>query len=173
MKPTILTTLFFLVMLSTTTLVGSAAAQDRVKTANGIIEGSSEQSFGIRAFKGVPFAAPPVGELRWQPPPPVKNWKGVRNATQFGPRCMQRPIFGDMVFRSNGMSEDCLYLNVWTPAKSGRERLPVLVYFYGGGTWGRARRPARTGRGPHSSRRTPGVRERTPARRGRWPTPHR
>src|SRR2546423_11747170 len=133
MKPTILTTLFFLVMLSTTTLVGSAAAQDRVKTANGIIEGSSEQSFGIRAFKGVPFAAPPVGELRWQPPPPVKNWKGVRNATQFGPRCMQRPIFGDMNFRSDGMSEDCLYLNVWTPARSGKERLPVLVYFYGGG----------------------------------------
>ena len=75
----------------------------------------------------------PVGDLRWQPPQPVKNWKGVRKADQFGPRCMQRPIFADMNFRSNGMSEDCLYLNIWTPAKSGKERLPVLVYFYGGG----------------------------------------
>src|SRR6266850_2804672 len=131
MKPTILSTLFFMVISSAT--VGSAFAQDRVKTANGIVEGSSAESPGIRVFKGVPFASPPVGDLRWQPPQPVKNWKGVRNATQFGPRCMQRPIFSDMQFRSNGMSEDCLYLNVWTPAKSKRERLPVLVYFYGGG----------------------------------------
>ena len=138
MKPTILTTLFFLVILPATTMAGSVVAQDRVKTANGIIEGSSEQGSGIRAFKGVPFAAPPVGDQRWQPPQHVKSWKGIRNATQFGPRCMQRPIFGDMGFRSNGMSEDCLYLNVWTPAKSGKaksskDRLPVLVYFYGGG----------------------------------------
>jgi len=131
MKPTILSTLFFMVISSAT--VGSAFAQDRVKTANGIVEGSSAESPGIRVFKGVPFASPPVGDLRWQPPQPVKNWKGVRNATQFGPRCMQRPIFSDMQFRSNGMSEDCLYLNVWTPAKSKKERLPVLVYFYGGG----------------------------------------
>ena len=112
---------------------GSAFAQDRVKTANGIIEGSSEKSSEIRTFKGIPFASPPVGDLRWQPPQPVKNWTSVRKADQFGPRCMQRPIFGDMGFRSNGMSEDCLYLNVWTPAKSSKERLPVLVYFYGGG----------------------------------------
>src|SRR4030095_12182145 len=61
------------------------------------------------------------------------KWDGVRKAVQFGPRAMQAPIFGDMGFRSNGMSEDCLYLNVWTPARSGKERLPVLVYFYGGG----------------------------------------
>src|SRR6267142_3827964 len=131
MKPTILSTLFFMVISSAT--VGSAFAQVKVKTANGIVEGSSAQSPGIRVFKGVPFASPPVGDLRWQPPQSVKNWKGVRNATQFGPRCMQRPIFGDMGFRSNGMSEDCLYLNIWTPAKSGNERLAVLVYFYGGG----------------------------------------
>lgn len=133
MKPTNLSTLLFIAILLATSVAGSALAQDRVKTANGIVESSSEQSSGIRAFKGVPFAPPPVGDLRWQPPQPVKNWKGVRNAAQFGPRCMQRPIFGDMGFRSNGMSEDCLYLNVWTPAKSSKERLPVLVYFYGGG----------------------------------------
>ncbi len=74
-----------------------------------------------------------MGDLRWKPPQPVKNWKGVRRADTFGPRAMQMPIFGDMNFRSNGMSEDCLYLNVWTPARSDKDRLPVLVYFYGGG----------------------------------------
>src|SRR6185503_5186961 len=116
-----------------TILCGNALGQDLIKTANGIVEGTLEKSSGTRSFKGIPFAAPPVGDLRWQPPQPVKNWKGTRKADHFGPRCMQRPIFGDMGFRSNGMSEDCLYLNVWTPAKAKNERLPVLVYFYGGG----------------------------------------
>lgn len=102
-----------------------------VKTENGILEG--EYVSGIRSFKGVPFAAPPVGDLRWKEPQPVKSWTGVRKATKFGPRAMQRPIFSDMQFRSDGVSEDCLYLNVWTPAKSEKEKLPVLVYFYGGG----------------------------------------
>src|SRR6476659_3030209 len=104
----------------------------QVKTANGTLEGTLEKT-GIRSFKGIPFAAPPVGDLRWKEPQPVQNWEGVRPAKAFGPRCMQAPVFGDMGFRANGMSEDCLYLNVWTPAKSGKERLPVLVYFYGGG----------------------------------------
>lgn len=102
----------------------------QVKTANGIVEGSREKS-GIYSFKGIPFAAPPVGDLRWKEPQAVKNWEGVRSAKDFGPRAMQPPIFGDMNFRSNGMSEDCLYLNVWTPNTKGK--LPVLVYFYGGG----------------------------------------
>jgi para-nitrobenzyl esterase len=133
MKSTNLRTFFILVILFTAILTGSVLAQDRVKTANGVVEGTLDPSSGIRTFKGIPFAAPPVGELRWQPPQPAKDWKAVRKADQFGPRCMQRPIFGDMGFRSNGMSEDCLYLNVWTPAKSAKERLPVLVYFYGGG----------------------------------------
>ena len=105
----------------------------RVKTANGLLEGVEAQPAGVREFKGIPFAQPPEAELRWQAPRPPKNWTGVRQATQFGPRCMQQAIYGDMNFRSNGMSEDCLYLNVWTPAKSDRERLPVLVYFFGGG----------------------------------------
>ena len=103
----------------------------RVKTANGVLEGVDES--GIKTFKGVPFAAPPVGNLRWREPQPVQNWSGVRKADKFGPRAMQLPVFGDMNFRSDGMSEDCLYLNVWTPAKTGNEKLAVLVYFYGGG----------------------------------------
>jgi para-nitrobenzyl esterase len=109
------------------------SAPDRVKTANGTVEGAGAQPSGVRQFKGVPFAEPPLGSLRWAPPQPVKNWTGVRQTQQFGPRCMQQPLFGDMGFRSNGMSEDCLYLNIWTPAKSGNEKLPVMVYFFGGG----------------------------------------
>lgn len=108
------------------------SAADRVKTASGTVEGVTEQS-GVHVYRGIPFAAPPVRDLRWKPPQPVTRWQGVRSATQFGPRCVQAPVFRDMNFRSNGMNEDCLYLNVWTPATSSRARLPVLVYFYGGG----------------------------------------
>ncbi|HVW86353.1 MAG TPA: carboxylesterase family protein, partial [Bryobacteraceae bacterium] len=114
-------------------LASSLAAADSVKTANGVLEGTGPQASGVREFKGVPFAEPPTGNLRWMPPQPVKDWTGVREAKQFGPRCMQHAIYGDMGFRSNGMSEDCLYLNIWTPAKTGKEKLPVLVYFFGGG----------------------------------------
>jgi para-nitrobenzyl esterase len=125
----------FLLLLMLTSSIAMAQLNDdtapRVKTANGILEGTDES--GIKIFKGVPFAAPPVGNLRWKEPQPVQNWSGVRKADKFGPRAMQLPIFGDMNFRSNGMSEDCLYLNIWTPAKTGNENLPILVYFYGGG----------------------------------------
>jgi para-nitrobenzyl esterase len=113
-------------------LGGSASAADRVITKAGPIEGTIETG-GIRAFKGIPYAAPPVGDLRWQPPQPVKAWTEVRPATAFGAECMQRRQYADMVFRSNGRSEDCLFLNVWTPATAADARLPVLVYFYGGG----------------------------------------
>src|SRR4051812_31993984 len=126
--------IFFLLLLMLGGLIANGQLNDkmpRVKTENGILEGVDES--GIKTFKGVPFAAPPVGNLRWREPQPVQNWNGVRKADKFGPRAMQLPIFGDMNFRSNGMSEDCLYLNIWTPAKGGNEHLPVFVYFYGGG----------------------------------------
>ena len=103
-----------------------------VRVSGGLVEGTVAPS-GVQMFFGLPFVAPPVGTLRWKAPQPIAGWKGVRGATRFGPRCMQLPVFSDMVFRSNGMSEDCLYLNVWTPSRSSAQRLPVLVYFYGGG----------------------------------------
>jgi len=96
-----------------------------------MVEGNT--SSGVNVFRGIPFAKPPVGDLRWLAPQPVENWEGVLKADTFGPRPMQLPIFGDMNFRSEEMSEDCLYLNIWAPATTGDERLPVLVYFYGGG----------------------------------------
>ena len=123
-----------LVVSATAGRPGVAAPADQVTLADGIVEGVLDASTGIRSFKGVPFAAAPTGDRRWKPPQPVEKWTGVRKADQFGPRCMQPPPGGgDMVFRSNGMSEDCLYLNIWTPAKSASDRLPVLVYFFGGG----------------------------------------
>jgi para-nitrobenzyl esterase len=111
----------------------ASAAADRVQTDFGIVEAAGAQPFWIRVFRGIPYAQPPLGALRWKPPQGLKKWSGVRKADNFGPRCMQQAVFGDMGFRSNGMSEDCLYLNVWTPARSAAARRPVLVYFYGGG----------------------------------------
>jgi para-nitrobenzyl esterase len=104
-----------------------------VQTLIGKVLGALDDESGVYRFKGIPFAAPPVGELRWKAPQPVKPWDGVYEAKHFGPRAMQLPVFGDMNFRSNGMSEDCLYLNIWTPEPSSSAGLPVLVYFYGGG----------------------------------------
>ena len=116
--------------------LGIAIAQSgktaQAKVANGLLEGTVGTS-GIKSFKGVPFAKPPVGDLRWKAPQPAENWTGVKKAEQFSKSPMQARVFGDMMFRSPGTGEDCLYLNVWTPAKTMKEKLPVLVYFYGGG----------------------------------------
>ncbi len=111
--------------------IGVAAQNPQVKTADGILEGVNES--GIKVFKGVPFAAPPVGDLRWKAPQPVEKWQGVRKANEFGPNPMQENLFGDMNFGTSKNSEDCLYLNIWTPAKQMNEKLPVLIYFNGGG----------------------------------------
>ena len=105
----------------------------QAQVEQGIIEGEYHTEDGIQTYLGVPYAKPPVGELRWKAPQPLESWKGVKMTKKFGPRAMQAPIFGDMKFRSNGISEDCLYLNIWTQAKRNTTGLPVLVYFYGGG----------------------------------------
>lgn len=124
--------ILFLMIIGLLTAMKTLAQGPRVKTANGVAEGTID-STGIHSFKGIPFAQPPVGDLRWKEPQPVKNWDGILKADHFGPNAMQKNVFGDMNFRSSGMNEDCLYLNVWTPAKSAKAKLPVLVYFYGGG----------------------------------------
>jgi para-nitrobenzyl esterase len=112
---------------------GNNAFAVQTTIENGVIEGNYDTKSGIQTYFGVPFAKPPVGELRWKAPQPLANWTGVKETKKFGPRPMQKLIWGDMNSRSNGVSEDCLYLNVWTPAKRNTKDLPVLLYFYGGG----------------------------------------
>jgi para-nitrobenzyl esterase len=108
----------------------NAAAAPQVLTESGAISGMSER--GSRVYKGVPFAAPPVGDLRWRPPAAVSPWTGIRKADAFAAACMQEGVSmpGET---PPTVSEDCLYLNIWTPAKSAAEHLPVIVWIYGGG----------------------------------------
>lgn len=109
-------------------------AAPQVKTSSGIVEG--KDAGAVRMFLGIPYAAPPVGGLRWKAPAPPAKWEGVRKAAEFGPRCMQAPVYDDMVFRDSGGSEDCLSLNIWVPtvpAKASPVKLPVMVWMYGGG----------------------------------------
>jgi para-nitrobenzyl esterase len=112
------------------------------KTENGTVRGIPANDPRITVFKGIPFAAPPVGELRWKAPQPAANWKGVRACLEFMPIAMQRvPGENPQAFYAKewhvepevSMNEDCLYLNIWTPAKTGNEKMPVMVWIYGGG----------------------------------------
>ncbi len=105
----------------------------QTKVENGIIEGFQDLESGIQMYFGIPFAKPPIGNLRWKAPQPADNWTGVLQTKKFGPKPVQANVFGDMKSRAEKMSEDCLYLNVWTPVKEGVKGLPVLVYFFGGG----------------------------------------
>ena len=106
----------------------------QVCTANGVLEGVVSPDGQVRTFKGIPYAAPPVGPLRWKAPQPAPSWTGVRRAVDYGPRAMQGRIFDDMVFHDEGPSEDCLYLNLWMPeANRPQGKLPVMVWIYGGG----------------------------------------
>ncbi|MGU3316872.1 carboxylesterase/lipase family protein [Sphingomonas sp. M6A6_1c] len=111
---------------------GAAAAQDRpvVRTVDGPVRGATEG--GIVAFKGIPFAAPPVGALRWRAPQPVARWTAVRDATAYAADCMQLPFPSDAAPLGTAPAEDCLYANVWRPAGDAR-KLPVMVWIYGGG----------------------------------------
>ncbi|MGO8816748.1 MAG: carboxylesterase/lipase family protein [Terriglobia bacterium] len=115
-----------------------AAINPTVKVDGGLVSGISGRDPSIITFKGIPFAAPPIGDLRWRAPNPVLPWQGVRRANQFSASCVQNVVTERKPwtheFMTHGeISEDCLYLNVWTPAKSSSEKRPVFVYLYGGG----------------------------------------
>jgi para-nitrobenzyl esterase len=102
----------------------------KVSIDSGVLRGAVAED--VLSFKGVPFAAPPVGARRWRPPQPVRRWRGVRDATAYGHDCMQKPFPSDAAPLGTEPSEDCLVLNVWRPATQTR-RLPVMVWIYGGG----------------------------------------
>ena len=112
---------------------GAADTPDEVTVEQGKLQGTTNADHSVRLFKGIPFAAPPVGDLRWKAPQPAAAWGGVRKADTFGSACLQTNVFGDIYFRDNQPSEDCLTLNIWLPAKPRSAKLPVLVWFYGGG----------------------------------------
>ncbi|UFH55791.1 carboxylesterase/lipase family protein [Spirosoma sp. KNUC1025] len=125
-------------------LLGAAAFTstkdfDTVKVEGGLISGTLNQDGDVHIFRGIPFAAPPVGDLRWKAPQPVTSWTGVRKCDAFGPSPVQGtpnpfgPWSAEFLIPKAPISEDCLYLNVWSGAKSASEKRPVLVWIYGGG----------------------------------------
>ncbi len=128
-----------LLLCSATACTSNTVAEGPLDTAQGQLTGVPGELDGITVFKGIPFAAPPIGDLRWAQPQPAESWEGVRAADSWGDNCIQTPA--PQRFPANpatdmpdspGTSEDCLYLNVWTPADSGDEALPVMVWLYGG-----------------------------------------
>lgn len=117
------------------------ALSEPVATEGGLVAGDGKD---VRAFRGVPYAQAPVGPLRWKAPQPAATWTGVRDGSRFGADCMQPTEYPEL--RGSGMSEDCLSINIWTPARTNRERLPVMVWVYGGGfTYGSGSHPSYDG----------------------------
>ena len=131
------------------TLILSSCCGDRnksrmldpvVNTPNGTLKGIVNKEGSVVSFKGIPYAAPPVGNLRWHEPQPPASWDGVRDATRFCESCMQKRVFSQLpnapwsaeYMVQDSVSEDCLYLNIWTPAKTAGDKLSVLVYLHGG-----------------------------------------
>jgi para-nitrobenzyl esterase len=103
-----------------------------VRVEGGLVQGVVEH--GLAVYRGIPFAAPPTGDLRWRPPAPAASWQGVRKADKFAAGCMQEAVWASVVGEAEmPFSEDCLYLNIWSPAQSPKERLAVMVWIYGGG----------------------------------------
>jgi hypothetical protein len=107
----------------------AAALHGPVRVESGRLSGIAGSNAAVTVFKGIPFAAPPLGDLRWRPPQPAARWKGVRQAARFSAACMQTPYPAGSLYRlaPEPIGEDCLYLNVWTAANSVRERRPVMV----------------------------------------------
>ena len=122
---------YLIVCLATLSL---AAAQDSVRVEGGLLSGTTGVTSDVKVYKGVPYAAPPVGDLRWRAPKTAPKWEGVRHADRFSAACMQTPYPEGSPYRSDPepVSEDCLYLNVWSGAKSAKEGRPVMVWIHGG-----------------------------------------
>jgi para-nitrobenzyl esterase len=129
-----------LIAICAVAIAQSAGAQlkEPLKVSGGSVQGVSGKDVSITAFKGIPYAAPPVGKLRWREPQPVVAWDGVLKADRFGKSCIQKEVYERKPWTHefmshNDISEDCLYLNVWTPARTASEKLPVYMFIYGGG----------------------------------------
>ncbi len=130
-----------LLFAATTMMLATAAHADplTVKTVQGKVHGKTINEAKVKAFLGLPYAAPPVGNLRWKAPQSAAAWKGTRDATRFGAHCAQGHVFDDMIFQDAGPSEDCLFLNVYAPANaSAKSKLPVMFWIHGGGYSGGA-----------------------------------
>lgn len=127
--------LFLAAMIAVMAFGAGVRAQDlcvtEVETSSGLVRGSREKETDTCVWKGIPYAAPPVGNLRWKAPQPAPSWSGVLEATEYGSPCLQKGWFTGLGELKHDMSEDCLYLNVWRPAKPGK--FPVMVWIHGGG----------------------------------------
>jgi para-nitrobenzyl esterase len=115
-----------------------AAIQDPVRIEQGLLSGDTDKNSTVRVYRGIPYAAAPTGDLRWKPPAPPPHWQGTRQATEFGNTCMQmlrssKSIVDEALTPSQPQSEDCLFLNIWTAAKTLGDKRPVMVFIHGGG----------------------------------------